>query len=225
MILSDRMWGKGESSGFQMHLGTLCGRLSTSIPKHYLVEYDAIPQRRYGAHSRILVDMPPVMWEGRRLVGFKLWNESAHALENLGYKVRRPREPPKGEIEAGLRRVYAEISRRRGQRAFRAALIEEFGGQCAFSGCRTAEALEAAHIVPFAKKVSHDVSEAFLLRADLHTLFDLHLISVNPKSRRIEVSEAVRSDPLYRSLHQKRIHREFSPGIAIHYSRFIRQNG
>src|SRR5205823_2979542 len=76
-------------------------------------------------------------------------------------------------IEDGRRRIQAS---RQGQFAFRAALIEAYGGRCAMTGCDILEVLEAAHIVPYRGPSTNAVSNGLLLRADIHTLFDLGLI-------------------------------------------------
>jgi putative restriction endonuclease len=65
------------------------------------------------------------------------------------------------------------IAARRGQAAFRAALIDAYGGRCSITGCDAVEALEAAHISPYKGDHTNDVTNGLLLRADLHTLFDL----------------------------------------------------
>jgi hypothetical protein len=59
------------------------------------------------------------------------------------------------------------------------------------SACSAVDALEAAHITPVVKDESYFVTSGLLLRADLHTLFDLHLLSVNPETLTIAVSPAV----------------------------------
>lgn len=85
-------------------------------------------------------------------------------------------------------RAMRSIVRRRGQPAFRKALIEAYGGRCAVSGCGVVDVLEAAHIFPFLDGETNAVSNGLLLRADIHTLFDLYLLSVDPGSRRVVVS-------------------------------------
>jgi hypothetical protein len=79
-------------------------------------------------------------------------------------------------------RDYAQrlIAVRRGQQSFRQALIRAFGGACCVSGSRVEATLEAAHIRPYRGLSSHAPGNGLLLRADLHTLFDLHLITVMP---------------------------------------------
>jgi hypothetical protein len=83
-------------------------------------------------------------------------------------------------------RVLREVQTRRGQPAFRAALIRAYG-VCAISGCADMEALEAAHITPHSSDENYSTRNGLLLRADIHTLFDLRLISVNPRSGKIVV--------------------------------------
>jgi hypothetical protein len=81
----------------------------------------------------------------------------------------------------GRKKVIAEIVRRRGQPKFRRALLEAYAGKCAVTGCEVETVLEAAHIVAYAGDQTNKVSNGLLLRADIHTLFDLgHLkIDVN----------------------------------------------
>ena len=48
--------------------------------------------------------------------------------------------------------------------------------------------VEAAHISPYKGEASNDPSNGLLLRSDLHILFDLGLISVNPDDLSIVVA-------------------------------------
>lgn len=61
------------------------------------------------------------------------------------------------------------------------------------------DVLEAAHIEPFAKTEDHAVTNGILVRSDLHTLFDLHLIGVDAQGSLV-VSPQVTSST-YRALH------------------------
>lgn len=72
---------------------------------------------------------------------------------------------------------YALRRERIGQQRFRNQLFEAYTGQCAVSGCNVDEALEAAHIENYSGPKSQVVSNGILLRRDLHSLFDAHLIS------------------------------------------------
>ncbi|MFP3681359.1 HNH endonuclease signature motif containing protein, partial [Pseudomonas sp. SIMBA_041] len=54
--------------------------------------------------------------------------------------------------------------------------------------CKVIEILEAAHISPYRGVKDNHQSNGLLLRADIHTLFDLNLIAINPKSFEVELS-------------------------------------
>ena len=87
--------------------------------------------------------------------------------------------------------VLAAIVRRRGQPAFRKALLDAYYGHCAMTGCNVVDALEAAHIRPYSGQSSSVVSNGLLLRADVHTLFDLYLIAVDPVSLQVSLAPAL----------------------------------
>jgi len=84
---------------------------------------------------------------------------------------------PKNTAE-GRARTLREVTRRQGQPKFRKALLAAYDSKCAITGCAVTEILEAAHIRPYDGKSTNHVTNGLLLRADLHTLFDLGLISV-----------------------------------------------
>lgn len=81
--------------------------------------------------------------------------------------------------QEGKDRVLASIARRRGQKAFRGALLDAYAGKCAVTGCALREVLEAAHITPYQGRRTNHVQNGLLLRSDIHTLFDLQLLSIN----------------------------------------------
>lgn len=99
---------------------------------------------------------------------------------------------PHDETDA-RRRVLAEVARRQGQRAFRNKLIEAYGAACAVSGCDVLAVLQAAHILPYTGPHRNVVTNGLLLRADLHTLFDLRLLAVNPGTMTVEIAEQLQS--------------------------------
>jgi HNH endonuclease len=71
-------------------------------------------------------------------------------------------------------RVAVEVALRPAQARLRSRLLSTWG-RCAISGETSEQALEAAHIVPFAARGGDDVHNAILLRADLAlTRFDGH---------------------------------------------------
>ena len=71
------------------------------------------------------------------------------------------------------------IALRRGQRTFRASLLNIYGscmitGYADFPGAR-----ETCHIIPYSVSNDNSVENGLLLRADIHTLFDLKLITLD----------------------------------------------
>jgi hypothetical protein len=85
-------------------------------------------------------------------------------------------------------RIVAAIVRRRGQGRFREVLLKAYAKRCAITACDAEEALEAAHIAPYRGEQSNDPRNGLLLRADLHTLFDLGLVAVCTESWTVLIS-------------------------------------
>lgn len=96
-----------------------------------------------------------------------------------------PTEAPENDfdpnsIEDGRQAIWAQVKRRQGQPQFRRALIRAYGGRCAVTGCAIEALLEAAHIHPYRGADTNRVDNGLLLRADIHTLLDLGLITIGP---------------------------------------------
>ena len=85
-------------------------------------------------------------------------------------------------------RIPRDVLTRRGQPAFRKALLGAYNCQCAVSGCNDEAVLEAAHIIAHAESQDYRTENGLLLRADIHTLFDIHLLSIDPSSGEVVVS-------------------------------------
>lgn len=109
-------------------------------------------------------------------------------------------------------RVLREIVARRGQQTFRAALLAGYGGRCLVTGCDAEAALEAAHIVPYSESAQNAPGNGLLLRADIHTLFDLELLSVHPDTLEVRLHTSLR-ETMYRDLHGKTL--QFCPGYRL----------
>lgn len=92
------------------------------------------------------------------------------------------------DLTDARRRVLRAITARQGQPNFRAALVEAYGGLCAISACDVLPALEAAHIMPYMGDHTNVATNGILLRADIHTLFDLELIGIEPDSGVVRIS-------------------------------------
>ena len=85
-------------------------------------------------------------------------------------------------------RTISSIVQRRGQTDFRQKLLNAYEFKCAISGCNVPEALEASHIIPYLGKETNKIQNGLLLRADIHTLFDLRLITLNETNFTVIIS-------------------------------------
>jgi HNH endonuclease len=91
-------------------------------------------------------------------------------------------------LEDAKERVLVSIVRRQGQSQFRQNLLTAYKEKCAISGCDVQQALEAAHIIPYNGIQTNNTSNGLLLRADLHTLFDLKLITIDPNTMKVLIA-------------------------------------
>jgi HNH endonuclease len=139
-------------------------------------------------------------------------------LENLGFQVSiesvgalalpeeaaddNPFDPK--DVRDARERIRRTIVQRRGQSKFRNALIAAYDRRCAISGCTSIEVLEAAHIYPYSGPETNHVTNGLLLRADLHTLFDLGMIQIDPKTLKVLVDKKL-TEKSYRQFHDKKI--------------------
>lgn len=77
----------------------------------------------------------------------------------------------------GRKKVLSLVRLRQGQSSFRRKLLKAYDSKCAVTGCAITAILEAAHIVPYRGAETNNVTNGLLLRSDIHTLFDLGLIT------------------------------------------------
>lgn len=82
---------------------------------------------------------------------------------------------------------------RLGQAAFRVMVTDAYSRRCAISGEKTLPVLEAAHIKPYAESGPHFISNALLLRSDLHKLFDTGYVTIT-KGCKVEVSKRIKEE-------------------------------
>lgn len=88
---------------------------------------------------------------------------------------------PHGQVQ-GRRLVMRAIADRQGQPAFRRRVLKAYAHRCAFTGCMVERVLDAAHILPYNGPATNHVQNGLLLRTDVHTLFDLGLVGVDPNT-------------------------------------------
>ena len=90
-------------------------------------------------------------------------------------------------------RETVERAKRQGQSRFRDALMAAYDGHCALTQVDVPEVLQAAHIRRFRGTKSQTVNCGILLRADIHLLYDAHLLGVEPVNHRIHLAPALYS--------------------------------
>jgi hypothetical protein len=90
--------------------------------------------------------------------------------------------------------VTRTIRQRRGQDAFRDALAHRYEERCMISGCRLFRIVDAAHIGPYRRQADHHETNGILLRKDLHGLFDLNLLGIDPETLAVSYHPDVEAD-------------------------------
>lgn len=99
---------------------------------------------------------------------------------------------PANEADA-RKRILTAIARRQGQGKFRNSLKVAYDSACAVTNCTVLQVLEAAHIKPFKGEHTNHVQNGLLLRADIHTLFDMGLVGIDPGTWTVVVHHSIRS--------------------------------
>lgn len=136
---------------------------------------------------------------------------------------------PAEEPDQRIRETIEHI-RREGQQKFRSSLIDAYEGECAATGTNVQEVLQAAHIVPYRGSCSQIESNGILFRADIHLLYDSHLLSVEPDTHRIRLSKKIVNSS-YSALRNRKIRipkdnalRPDDHRLALHFQRFSFEN-
>jgi putative restriction endonuclease len=83
------------------------------------------------------------------------------------------------------------VTPRLGQGAFRIAVLEAYGRQCAISDGKVIPALDAAHIKPYSEGGLHTKTNGILMRKDIHCVFDAGYVTVD-RDYRFSVSKKVK---------------------------------
>ena len=97
------------------------------------------------------------------------------------------------DIEDARKKINTSICIRQGQRKFREKLLEAYGRKCAITNCAISYILEAAHIIPYKGSATNHIQNGILLRADIHTLFDLNLLRID-KNYLIHLDKSIKDN-------------------------------
>lgn len=163
---------------------------------------ERIPDKENSDTYEVLGLGVPVKWEagyffveGIRADGY--WHRGDTETDLLlseaehGAPDAKEAQPPSDDYDARVR-TTRQIVTRRGQPKFRAGLLAVYEGRCAVTLSDTQAVLEAAHIRPYRGPDSNVLSNGLLLRADVHTLFDLALLAIEPGSHIVRVADSLK---------------------------------
>jgi len=137
-----------------------------------------------------------------------------------------------GDIVDRRKRETVEQVVREGQEEFRSSILEAYDETCPISGCKVVKALDAAHIDPYMGPASNHLQNGFPLRKDLHALFDAHMISIDPESMDVVVSDSL-TGTNYEDLRGRSISdsipvdprlKPSSLALSKHHSSFVKKN-
>jgi len=134
----------------------------------------------------VLMGCLPTSWDAQLV-------STQATLDKIGDEVSFD---PSDTVDA-RKKVLREIAQRRGQKKFRQALLKAYDSACAISQTKVEAVLEAAHITPYLGDATNHISNGLLLRTDLHTLFDLHLLKISPETGRVEISPSLATTPYW----------------------------
>jgi hypothetical protein len=134
-------------------------------------------------------------------------------------------------LEDARRRTTVSIVQRQGQPEFRHKLLKAYNSRCPITGCDAEPAIEAAHIIPYQGAETNHLTNGLPLRADVHTLFDLNLLSVQPATYEIVVAPEL-SETCYQELAGRKLtlpeHEVAAPNqdaLKKHYEFFLQRCG
>jgi ribosomal protein L37AE/L43A len=148
------------------------------------------------------------------------WDDFRSAVEVAAPGALRVVDFRRERIRGG--HTLTAVRVRLGQGRFRRTLLEAHGAVCAITGPAPATALEAAHLYSYAAVGKHHSHGGFLLRRDVHRLFDLGQIAGHPSTLRIDVNPELATYPSYSTLAGKTLSAEVESGhrtwLAAHWA-------
>ena len=202
------------------------GSASSHLRWHAPTIYRAIVDLDY--RDLILSQLFPEDYEKRNL-------NKVNQYERSDLNIQRQEIESEGyfdvaNLEDARKKVTTSIVQRQGQSEFRRKLLTLYGGECAITGCDVEVAIEAAHIIPYQGTSTNHPVNGLPLRADIHTLFDLHLISIQPDSYDVIIAPELLGT-CYQRLAQKKLKMPKSElllpsreALNKHYEEFLKKH-
>jgi predicted restriction endonuclease len=131
-------------------------------------------------------------------------NKKTETLDIVSNSLEKGDEFNPEIIEDSREKIQRAIVQRRGQPQFRQELLKAYNNKCAITGFDAEQSLEAAHIYPYKGDDTNKVENGLLLRADIHTLFDLYLIAVQPEAKEILIAPELMKTK-YKKLNKRKL--------------------
>jgi len=196
-------------------------------------ELDYLPYDAFNTKNEMLLGVARLQFEDtdRTAILSVEWKpKHAETFKNCPFKIPTFIVPPALPYMSPSKAAEksAKMMRDRpGQAAFRRNLKAVYNNCCCISGCSVPQVLEGAHIDPYLAAASDNVQNGLLLRSDLHTLFDCHLISIHPDTHVIHVAPGTQAATGYAGFHGSKInlpleitHQPDTEALERHWSRF-----
>ncbi len=177
--------------------GQMAGRTDAWIIEHYargleILVFFRESKNEYPPYGfRYLGPFAYISHTGRRPTNFVLQRVSSR-IETISWDAADDDAFDPATVDDARQRTMRSIAQRRGQRAFRQSLLRAYESKCAITECSVPDVLEAAHIYPYQGPQTNHVTNGLLLRADIHTLFDCGLITIDPDSLTVLVKKQLR---------------------------------
>ncbi len=105
-------------------------------------------------------------------------------------------------LEDAKKKIEKLVTYRQGQPKFRSGLMRNYDSKCCITGCEVLDVLEACHIYPYMGPKTNHLSNGFILRSDLHMLYDKGLLCID-ENYKVKISGRWRNDPMYNIYHGK----------------------
>lgn len=164
-------------------------------PSIYLpLSYDQVlsalpPVTDAGVTQELMAEAAIVVPVAERTIGPKATEELATESEWTTFFQADPTHlfQPDSQ-EEGKGRILRSLLLRKGHTQLRQKLLDAYQQRCVVSGCTAVQVLEVAYILPYAGEKTNHPTNCLLLRADLHVLFDLHLLTIDPSTAKVHVA-------------------------------------
>lgn len=182
-----------KETSLEVKNGAYIAYLKYGVPEDRLDEFHEWYRKRTGTFSGIKLVNIIKAWQGLVTVPPGPKPETVPAPEVA--VTPEPKAPPKRKKTLIEEREHKENVpfyglRRRNQAQFRADVELNCYGRCVITGA-SAIRCEAAHLIPHARKGGASFKNGLLLRSDLHKLFDLGEMAINPENLIVNFTPAV----------------------------------